>query len=65
MDQPIVALPQSEPTDDMSERDIVAMIGMLDYLIVEVGAIDAAATRRLIAARESLLETATRIVPLH
>jgi hypothetical protein len=49
----------------MSERDIVAMIGMLDYLIVEVGAIDVAATRRLIAARESLVETATRIVPLH
>jgi hypothetical protein len=38
------------------ERDVVAMMGMLDYLIAEVGRIDAMAAQCLMVARRSLDE---------
>jgi hypothetical protein len=39
------------------ERDVVAMLAMLDYLIAEVGRIDAMAVQCLMVARKSLAET--------
>jgi len=39
------------------ERDVIAIMGMLDYLIAEVGRIDGMAAHCLVAARKSLGET--------
>jgi hypothetical protein len=39
------------------ERDVIAMLGMLDYLIAEVGRIDAMSAQCLMVARRSLSET--------
>ena len=39
------------------ERDIVAMLGMLDYLIAEIGKIDMMSAQCLVVARKSLSET--------
>jgi hypothetical protein len=38
------------------ERDVVAMLAMLDYLVAEVGRIDAMAAQCLMVARKSLGE---------
>lgn len=38
------------------ERDIVAMVAMLDYLIAEISKIDAMSAQCLILARKSLTE---------
>jgi hypothetical protein len=38
------------------ERDIVAMLAMLDYLIAEVGRIDEMSAQCLVVARKSLSE---------
>jgi len=39
------------------ERDVIAILGMLDYLIAEVGRIDAMSAECLVVARRSLAET--------
>jgi hypothetical protein len=41
------------------ERDVIAMLGMLDYLIAEVGRIDPMSAQCLMVARKSLAETVT------
>jgi hypothetical protein len=38
------------------ERDVIAMLGMLDYLIAEVGRIDDMSAQCLVVARKSLAE---------
>ena len=45
----------AEP-DRIPERDIVAMLTMLDYLIVEISRIDVMSAQCLILARKSLAE---------
>ena len=42
--------------DRIPERDIVAMLTMLDYLIVEISRIDLMSAQCLILARKSLAE---------
>jgi hypothetical protein len=39
------------------ERDVIAILAMLDYLIAEVGRIDGMAAQCLMVARKSLGET--------
>jgi hypothetical protein len=39
------------------ERDVLAMLGMLDYLIAEVGRVDPMSAQCLMVARKSLSET--------
>jgi len=38
------------------ERDVIAMLAMLDYLIAEVGKIDEMSAQCLVVARKSLTE---------
>lgn len=45
----------AEP-DRIPERDIVAMLTMLDYLIVEISRIDVMSAQCLMLARKSLAE---------
>ena len=40
----------------IAERDILSLLGMLDYLAVEVAKFDVTSAHRLILARNSLLE---------
>ena len=42
--------------EQIPERDIVAMVAMLDYLIAEISKIDAMSAQCLILARKSLTE---------
>jgi hypothetical protein len=39
------------------ERDVLAMIAMIDYLVAEVSRIDAMSAQCLVLARKSLAET--------
>jgi hypothetical protein len=57
--------PFGDPPDcDRSpERDVIAMLAMLDYLITEVGRIDELGAQCLALARQSLSEAATGAVP--
>jgi hypothetical protein len=41
----------------IAERDVVAMLAMLDYLINEIGKIDEMSAQCLMVARKSLAET--------
>jgi len=50
-------LANTEQVEFIPERDVVAMLAMLDYLIVEAGKIDAMAAQCLMVARKSLAET--------
>jgi hypothetical protein len=50
-------LANNEQVEFIPERDVVAMLGMLDYLIAEAGKIDAMAAQCLMVARKSLAET--------
>jgi len=43
-------------TERIPERDVVAMLAMLDYLIAEVARIDTMSTQCLLLARKSLAE---------
>lgn len=54
MEQPTVSSTQSEETDCISERDIVAMVAMIDYLIAQIGPVNRVAMNGLVVARESL-----------
>jgi hypothetical protein len=48
----------AEPTERerIPERDVVAMLAMLDYLIAEISRIDATSAQCLMVARKSLAE---------
>lgn len=48
---------ESQELERIPERDILAMVAMLDYLIVEVGKIDTMSAQCLMVARKSLTET--------
>ena len=50
-------LAESQEVELIPERDVVAMLVMLDYLIAETGKIDAMAAQCLMVARKSLAET--------
>jgi hypothetical protein len=45
------------------DRDVVAMLAMLDYLISEVSRIDETSTQCLVLARQSLSEAAASASP--
>jgi hypothetical protein len=45
----------SEP-ERIPERDVVAMLAMLDYLIAEIGRVDPMSAQCLLLARKSFLE---------
>ena len=49
-------LPDFQEPEHIPERDIVAMVAMLDYLIAEISKIDAMSAQCLILARKSLTE---------
>ena len=51
-------LDTAEP-ERIPERDIVALLTMLDYLIAEISRIDLMSTQCLILARKSLAEAVT------
>ncbi len=64
MQDPLPADPQ-EP-ERIPERDIVAMVAMLDYLIAEISKIDAMSAQCLMLARKSLTEAvAEALVKAH
>ena len=46
----------SEVRREVRSHDLVAIIAMIDYLIVEIGRIDAQSAHTLSSARKSLLE---------
>jgi hypothetical protein len=50
-------LANTEEHERIPERDVIAMLAMLDYLITEVGRIDTMAAQCLMVARRSLSET--------
>ena len=50
-------LANTEQVEFIPERDVVAMLAMLDYLIAEAGKIDEMAAQCLMVARKSLAET--------
>ena len=49
-------LAQIEAPELIPERDVVAILAMLDYLIAEVGKIDEMSAQCLMVARKSLAE---------
>ncbi len=56
-------LPEAEP---IAERDIISLVAMLDYLIVEIAKVDAMSASCLLLARKSLLEVvADALVKAH
>ena len=58
-----IDLPEAER---IPEQDIVALLGMLDYLIAEVATVDAMSAQCLILARKSLVEVvAASLVKAH
>jgi len=65
MEQPFAAAPDASEDEGTSRRDILAMLCMLDYLIVQTSAIDAVSARCLILARDSLASSADRASNLH
>ena len=46
-----------EEPDFIPERDVVAMLGMLDYLIAEIGRFDEMSAQCLMVARKSLADS--------
>jgi hypothetical protein len=66
MQQPIVTPPETDEIDDITKRDVLAMIAMIDYLITQVKPVDGVAAHCLDLARKSLESGAARCeVPLH
>ena len=55
MDSSLLAEAQDER---IPERDILAMLAMIDYLIGEIGKIDPMSAQYLVVARKSLAEAA-------
>jgi hypothetical protein len=65
MQQPIVTPTKTEDID-ITKRDVLAMIAMIDYLITQVKPIDGVAAHCLDLARKSLENGPVRdVVPLH
>jgi hypothetical protein len=60
MQQPIVTPTKTEEIDDITKRDVLAMIAMIDYLITQVRPIDGVAAHCLDLARKSLESGAVR-----
>ena len=58
MENPLLS--DASDRDRIPERDVVAMLAMLDYLIAEVSRIDDMSTQCLVLARNSLAETADK-----
>ena len=55
--------PQAEP---VPERDVLAMLAMLEYLIAEIAHVDAMSTQCLLLARKSLTDAvADALVKAH
>ena len=46
-------------SSEIAERDILSLVAMLDYLVVEVGKFDAMSAQCLMLARKSLVESVT------
>ena len=46
-------------SNGLAERDILSLVAMLDYLVVEVGKFDAMSAQCLMLARKSLVESVT------
>ena len=66
MQQPIVTPTKPEDIDEVTKRDVLAMIAMIDYLITQVKPVDGVAAHCLDLARKSLESGAARSeVPLH
>ena len=66
MQQPIVTPTKSDDSDELSKRDVLAMIAMIDYLIAQVRPVDGVAAHCLDLARKSLESGAARgVVALH
>jgi hypothetical protein len=49
-------LAEAEECERIPERDILAMLAMIDYLIAEISRIDAMSAQCLILARKSLTD---------
>ena len=65
MQQPIITPTKTEDID-VTKRDVLAMIAMINYLIAQVGPIDGVAAHCLDLARKSLESgTVPGVVPLH
>jgi hypothetical protein len=55
-----------KPTEPIPERDVVAMLVMIDYLIAEIGRIDLMSAQCLMLARKSFTEAvADALVKAH
>jgi hypothetical protein len=64
MQDPLPA--DTQESEHIPERDIVAMVAMLDYLIAEISKIDAMSAQCLMLARKSLTEAvAESLVKAH
>ena len=48
-----------QESNGLVERDILSLVAMLDYLVVEVGKFDAMSAQCLMLARKSLVESVT------
>jgi hypothetical protein len=57
MEHPECAEPRG--SNGIAERDILSLVAMLDYLVVEVGKFDAMSAQCLMLARKSLVESVT------
>ena len=66
MQQPIVTPTEIDDIDEVTQRDVLAMIAMINYLITQVRPVDGVAAHCLDLARKSLESGAARCeVPLH
>jgi hypothetical protein len=66
MQQPIAMRTDAEDVEEVTRRDIRAMIAMIDYLVTQVRPIDGVAAHCLVLARKSLESgVAPDVVPLH
>jgi hypothetical protein len=66
MEQPIaIGATDLAESEDVSERDIVVMLSMLDYLIGQVGRFDGISAHCLVLARKALAAVADRRTKLH
>jgi len=64
MEEP--SCPGSPVAEPIAESEIVSLVAMLDYLIVEIGKVDAMSASCLLLARKSLLEAvAEALVKAH
>jgi hypothetical protein len=55
-------LAEAQEPELIPERDIIAMLAMLDYLIAEISKIDAMSAQCLMLARKSLAEAVADVL---